>query len=752
MTQSSNSAHQSLNWLDLVQFGLWIIAILALFVAIARQPLWVVFLPALVAMGIGFWRSRTEQARVRQLYQTLQQQVDKAIAELEQQNQEQERQFQDFNALFAEIQESQPQYTQEILSTRQSFQTTLARLGSQLESLQTQFKQIPNLGDFQGQLRALQIETQSAIATLQENFNQQNFDELNTVPERLAALSQAIVSLEANFQESRLLANQFSNFNRDIARLQELQTQIQGNSAQQTQAFQDAIARIDERQEDYLKLFQQMAALRATIGHFEHRLQQISQNTPSTAKSSDFRQIRSQLQNLTQGLSTLQSQSERYLQWEDITSLQDEVVFLQHQQPELRNAIAKVSQKNIQLKSQIQQLQEQLESYTLDREPLPHLPNAIANRENSPSLQNLPTIQAEISNLKNQLNQSLETLKQIPALQQRVVILENHSHPQNLQVIRAEIADLQHQLRSETTSPTETQQKWQLRYQIPGYGSDAKALAIAPNQPILAFVKEGYEIQLCHVERNEIIQTLAGHRYYIQALAFSPDSRFLASCSSDKTIKIWDVKTGQLYHSLEGHSQAVYTVMFSLDGTQIISGSKDNTVRLWNISTGELIQTLTGHWGAISGLAVSPDNQSFASGSVLGTTKIWSLVSGELIGDYPLGNRIHDLAYSPNGRILYAACENKTIKRLDTHTGKQLKALTGHQDAVLAIAIAPTQAILASGSRDRQVKFWSLNPDREISALHLEDAAITTVRFGNNELVLGSATTSGLIHVWLQQP
>lgn len=685
MTQSSNSSHSSQNWLDLVQFVLLMITVFGLFVAIALQPLFAVLLPALIAIGISFWRSRQEKAQISQLYQTLQQQLNSAIAELELQIQEQDRQVQDFNALFAEIQENRPQYTQQILATRQSLQTALSRLESQFESLQTQFNQIPDLNSFEGQLTALQGETQTAIAqsenlqnaiaTIQENFDRYDLDVLTSVPERLTALSQALVSLEAKFEASREFVAQFPQINQEINNIQALKAQITENSEQQTQTFQDAIARIDERQEDYLKLFQQLAALRAAIGHFEHRLQQIAQNTPTASGSVDLTQIRNQLQSLTQSLASLQSQSERYLQWEDVTSLQDEITFLQNQQPELRNAIAKVNQKNTQLKSQVA---------------------------------------TQIQQLQQQLN-------------------------------RYEIAALLE------TKSSELSQQWELDHQFPCFSSNTKAIAIASNQQILAFIQEGYKIQIWDINNNQSLHRLAGHRYHIQALAFSPDSRFLASCSVDKTIKVWDVETGQLHATLTGHSQAVCTVAFSFDGKQVISGSQDNTVRLWDVNTGELTLTLTGHWSAIQGLALSPDGETFASGSVLGTAKVWHLASGELMGDYLLGSQIHDLVYSPNGRILYAACENKTIKRLDTYTGKQLKSLTGHNDAVSAVAIAPSQEILASSSRDGEVKLWSISSNQEISKLQQEDTAITTVRFGNNEAVLVSACAAGFIKVWQQK-
>jgi WD40 repeat protein len=42
------------------------------------------------------------------------------------------------------------------------------------------------------------------------------------------------------------------------------------------------------------------------------------------------------------------------------------------------------------------------------------------------------------------------------------------------------------------------------------------------------------------------------------------------------------------------------------------------------------------------------------------------------------------------------------------HTGKELKTLTGHTNAVIALSFAPTGRTLVSGSDDRTVKVWQV--------------------------------------------
>ena len=67
------------------------------------------------------------------------------------------------------------------------------------------------------------------------------------------------------------------------------------------------------------------------------------------------------------------------------------------------------------------------------------------------------------------------------------------------------------------------------------------------------------------------------------------------------------------------------------------------------------------------------------------------------------------LAIAPDGSWLASAGYDPTVRIWDPHTGQARHTLTGHTQAVTALAIAPDGSWLASASYDRTVRIWGTN-------------------------------------------
>lgn len=118
------------------------------------------------------------------------------------------------------------------------------------------------------------------------------------------------------------------------------------------------------------------------------------------------------------------------------------------------------------------------------------------------------------------------------------------------------------------------------------YSSDGSLLATALYDRIIKVwdLNRGVCIYTCQTEG------------YMTAGVFSPRDVALLAVRSNNTIALWNVRTGVRLNTLVGHRLYVNECKFFSDGSHLVTTSCDNTIRIWNIRTGicgRVIQTTT---------------------------------------------------------------------------------------------------------------------------------------------------------------
>ena len=328
-----------------------------------------------------------------------------------------------------------------------------------------------------------------------------------------------------------------------------------------------------------------------------------------------------------------------------------------------------------------------------------------------------------------------------------------------------------------------------------GHSGRVLAAAFSPDSKRLVSASQDHTLRLWDATNGESIAVLRGHAGEVVSVDYSPDGARIASSSTDGTTRVWDAHLAERNGVLRGHSTFVYGVAFHPDGERLASASWDGTVRLWNATSGretaviryptktiinsvaidpsgELLATLgrdnavrlwdvgtgkplhqwsmpTDHWQD-SRLTFSPNGNLLAAGSIDGSVHIldvrgrgtWAVLPGHR------GN-VHDVAFSPDGRLLASADAgpDRSIRIWDVAKKELVQVLQGHTDEVIALAFSPDGKLLACGSTEGEVRLWNTSTWQQVGVLK-HGTTVYSVAFTPDGTRVFTGCADNSIRIW----
>lgn len=224
---------------------------------------------------------------------------------------------------------------------------------------------------------------------------------------------------------------------------------------------------------------------------------------------------------------------------------------------------------------------------------------------------------------------------------------------------------------------------------------------------------------------------------------FSRDGRRLTTANGDKQPKLWDARTGRLVATLGPQQDHVYAALVSPDSRFAFTISTGGEFSLWDAETGRKLSTLANREGMAGAVALTPDLGLVAL-QFGERTRLFDGGSGRLLRTLEK-NKARALAFSPDGRTLAAAGDERAAARLwDVESGQLRRALPRPAEAADFLTFGPDgRALLTAG--DRGAQLWDAATGAQLAALPRARRPAAFSPDGRR-LLLGGANKTALLY------
>ncbi len=152
---------------------------------------------------------------------------------------------------------------------------------------------------------------------------------------------------------------------------------------------------------------------------------------------------------------------------------------------------------------------------------------------------------------------------------------------------------------------------------------------------------------------------------------------------------------------------------------------------------------------AVTRVAFSPDGKTIYAGVADGTLRAWDAASGKAQASITAHSAwTFADAPHPSGKMVATGGGDATIRFWDAVTLQLIAELHGHDDDVHSIAFDPTGQFLVSSSDDHTVRVWDVAAQQEVNVLLGHEHTIPAVAISPDGRFIASASRDDSVRIW----
>ena len=314
-------------------------------------------------------------------------------------------------------------------------------------------------------------------------------------------------------------------------------------------------------------------------------------------------------------------------------------------------------------------------------------------------------------------------------------------------------------------------------------------VALSPDGATLVTGGDAKLAKVWDARSGSVLRFLEGHTSAVRFATYASDGGKIVTTSGDGTAKVWRADGGAPLANLVGHVDTVNFAQIAADG-HVITASNDSSARIWDArrgprlwsateskfvsfagfsgdgrtaliadgagaiklldaESGRLRQSLEVQRGNYHAGAWSPDGSRLALAGKEASA-LFEIPSGRVVATLPAQRPLSvlTLAFSPDGRHLAEADDDRVVRIRDARDGRLLKSLAGHSAEVKVLAFDQLGSRLATGGSDKKVIVWDVASGARLLTLDDFRGDVRSVNFSPDGSRLVTASRDKRLMIW----
>ena len=262
----------------------------------------------------------------------------------------------------------------------------------------------------------------------------------------------------------------------------------------------------------------------------------------------------------------------------------------------------------------------------------------------------------------------------------------------------------------------------------------------------------------CDVPRRLVCDTIAHQslnkvRFPVNALSWARDGRRAVTANQNGEFTLWNGQAFNFEGLIAAHNTAVRSLAWSRSGTTMISGDTKGAIKYWESTMTPMKEILGTHQGqAVRGLDFAPSDAKFCSCADDGTVRIWDW---ELFQEERIlaghGWDVKTCNWHPSYQLIASGSKDNQVKMWDPRKRSCVATLYGHKHTVMKVLWNNVDANwLLTASRDHTLKLYDIRVLRNAETFKGHNREVTAIAWHPfNPRVFTSGAYDGRVNHWL---